>query len=274
MSARALELQSLRRELLAARDLLGQLEARVQALEQEGFEFVDSLPGAEAPVSPSPGSGGGYLSRGSTSLAESGSGGVQLSQAPVAPRSSYTSSGRPGSGGVNLSLAPSAEPGSGGGQLSQAPSPPRLSHASSDRPGSGGVSLSLASDGSVEVYSHGSSRYNPGAPTSQFRTAVAREVGYFLRRALDGGHLRTSGRSALNLSSRYYVVLSDYDGRRCAEPCIFSAFGPCKALCVRGPDKGRSIFVGLPTQTEVAEALRAAELSWPSGGLDVQPSWV
>ena len=172
MSARALELQSLRRELLAARDLLGQLEARLQALEQEGFEFVDSLPGAsvEAPASPSPGSGGGYLSRGTgtTPFAEPGSGGGQLSQAPVAPRPSLTSSGRPGSGGVDLSLA---------------------------------------SDGSVEVYADGSSRYNPGAPTSQFRTAVAREVGYFLRRALDGGHLRTSGRSALNLSSRYYVVL-------------------------------------------------------------------
>ena len=160
MSARALELQSLRRELLAARDLLGQLEARVQALEQEGFEFVDSLPGAEAPVSPSPGSGGGYLSRGSTSLAESGSGGVQLSQAPVAPRSSYTSSGRPGSGGVNLSLAPSAEPGSGGGQLSQAPFAPRLAHTPSGRPGSGGVDLSLTLDLAEDTFPDVSSRSN------------------------------------------------------------------------------------------------------------------
>ena len=55
MSARALELQSLRRELNTVRDLLGQLEATVLAREQEGFEFVDPLPGAS--ISILPGSG-------------------------------------------------------------------------------------------------------------------------------------------------------------------------------------------------------------------------
>ena len=167
-----------------------------------------------------------------------------------------------------------ALPGSGGGQLSQASSQvPVVPSTPLVRPGSGGVDLGLALD-LEDTFPDGSSRANPGAPTSQFRTAVAREVGRFLRRALDGGHLRSSGRSALNLSSRYYVVLCDFQGRRCAEPCIFSSFGPCKNLCCRGPGKGRSIFVGLPSQTEVAEALRAADLSWPSEGLDVQPRTV
>ena len=136
------------------------------------------------------------------------------------------------------------------------------------------MDLALAFDLAEDCFPDGSSRANPGAPTSQYRTSIAREVGRFLRRALDGGHLRTSGRSALNFSSRYYVVLSDFQGRRCAEPCIFTSFAPCKALCLRGPDRGRSIFVGLPTQAEVAEALRAADLSWPSGGLDVQSRWL
>ena len=73
MSGRQLELQSLRRELNSARDLLGQLEARLQALEEEsGFELVYPLPGAsaEAPESPSPGSGGGYVSRGQDQVEE------------------------------------------------------------------------------------------------------------------------------------------------------------------------------------------------------------
>ena len=238
MSARVLELQSLRRELTAARDLLSQLEARISALEREGFELVDPLPGTPSgvPSAPSPGSGGGQLSRG------------------------YGLSSSPGSGGVHLSRAPS-------------PAPP-LRTTPSDRPGSGGVNLSLASESSPDQFPDGSSRGNPGAPTSQFRVNVAREVGFFLRRALSGEYLRGSGRSSLNLSSRYYIILCDYEGRRFAEPCIFSSFAPCKALCLRGPDKGRSIFVGLPTQSEVAEALRAAELSWPSCGLDVQPRWL
>ena len=101
MSARALELQSSRRELNTVRDLLGQLEATVLAREQEGFEFVDPLPGAsaEAPLASSPGSGGGFCS--GVFPAEPGS---QLSQAPFAPCLAHAPSGRPGSGGVDLSL--------------------------------------------------------------------------------------------------------------------------------------------------------------------------
>ena len=234
MSARALELQSLRRELGVAKDLLAQLEARLVALEQEGFEFVDPLPGTppEGPFSASPGSGGGYFSRGSTASASPGSGGVNLSQASH-----------------------------------QRPLPPPTP---SGRPGPAGVNSTLALDLSTDTCADGSSRLNPGAPTSQFRTAVAQEVGRFLRRAVDGGHLRSSGRNNLDLTSRYYVVLRDFEGRDFAEPCVFTTFGPCKALCCRGPDKGRSVFVGLPTQAEVAEALRTAGFSWPSEGLDVQ----
>ena len=151
--------------------------------------------------------------------------------------------------------------------LSQGPTSP-------DRPGSGGGDLSLTSDLADKVFPDRSSRANPGPPHSAFRTHVAQEVGLFLRRALDGGHLRTSGRSALNLSSRYYIVLADFEGRRFREPFVCSTFGQAKAFCIRGPDKGQSIFVGLPTQVEVAVALREAGLSWPSAGLDGQPSRV
>ncbi|CAE7264901.1 unnamed protein product [Symbiodinium sp. CCMP2592] len=226
MSGRLLELQSLRRELFEVRGLLNRLESRIQALEEEAaFELVDPLPGpAAGPSSPSPGSGGGSLSRGPPLSPQPGSGGVNLSQAPL----------------------PSRLPGSGGGNLSRAFSPP-------DRPGSGGVDLSLAYDLASEVFPDRSSRSNPGPPNSSFRTAVAKEVGQFLRRALDGGHLRTSGRSALTLSSKYYIVLADFEGRRFSEPCVFSAFAPAKALCIRGPDKGQSIFVGSEGDEEAGE---------------------
>ena len=159
MSGRQLELQSLRRELNSARDLLGQLEARLQALEEEsGFELVYPLPGAsaEGPESPSPGSGGGYLSRGPLSPPVPGSGGARLSQA----------------------ASSSPLPGSGGAVLSQGPTSP-------DRPGSGGGDLSLTSDLADEVFPDRSSRANPGPPHSAFRTHVAQEVGLFLRRALE-----------------------------------------------------------------------------------------
>ncbi|CAE7241985.1 unnamed protein product, partial [Symbiodinium sp. CCMP2456] len=53
---------------------------------------------------------------------------------------------------------------------------------------------------------------------------VAESVGRFLRRALDGAYRGSSGRDQLS----------------------------AKALCIRVPDKGQSIFVGLPSQTEGA----------------------
>ncbi|CAE7255205.1 unnamed protein product [Symbiodinium sp. CCMP2592] len=171
MSARALEIQSLGREINSVRELLGQLEARLQALEEE----------KALPV-----------------LLPNGRDEVEL-----------------------ISPWPST---------------------------------------SEEVFPDRSCRAQPGGPTSIFRTQVAREV-----------HLRSSCRSALTLQSRLYIVLADFEGRRFREPLVFSSFGAAKALCIRGPDKGQSIFVGLPSQAEVLTALQEAGLSWPSAGLDGQP---
>ncbi|CAE7339071.1 unnamed protein product, partial [Symbiodinium sp. CCMP2592] len=116
--------------------------------------------------------------------------------------------------------------------------------------GSGGVDLSLTVSLGEEVFVDHSSSSIPGPPTSLFRTAVAEEVGRFLRRALDGRFLQSSGRGALNLSSKFYIVLADFEGGRFEDPCVFSIFHRTKALCIRGPVKGQSIFVGLPSQTE------------------------
>ena len=177
----------------------------------------------------------------------------------------------PGSGGVNLSRGASStsshpRPGSGGVDLTRASS-------SSPQPGSGGVQLSQASGPTSSSNSDGSCAAHPGGPNSSFRTEVAESVGRFLRRALDGAFRGSSGRDQLGLASRYYIVLSDFEGRHFAEPCVFSSCSRAKALCIRSPDKGNSIFVGLPSQTEVATALRAAGLSWPRAGLDGQSAY-
>ena len=118
------------------------------------------------------------------------------------------------------------------------------------------------------VFSDGSCAASPGAPASAFRTALAQQVGRFLRACLEGGHRKSSGRDLLDLQSRYYIVVREYSGVVHDPPRIFTAFGKVKPLCFRGSDKGDSVFVGLPSQAEVRVALGAAGLLCPAGSLD------
>ena len=102
------------------------------------------------------------------------------------------------------------------------------------------------------------------------RAAVAREVGAFLRRACNGEHRGTSGRDKISLASKFYIVVAPYSGEVFSKVRVYSKFAPVKELCKRGPDPGRSVFVGLPSQWEVSVALQAAGIPWPEGGIDAE----
>ncbi|CAE7606984.1 unnamed protein product [Symbiodinium sp. CCMP2592] len=97
------------------------------------------------------------------------------------------------------------------------------------------------------------------------RVSVAKEIGEFLRRAYSGGHRGSSGGDKVALASRLYIVLAPYSGEKYSSPKIFSSFGAVKSLCKRGPDPGRSIFVGVPSQWEAAIVLRTAGFERDSG---------
>ena len=228
------------------------LEARIAALEAEAeFETVSVSEVRET------GSGGGYLSQ-SVPLA-----------GPSAPQSL-------GSGGVYLSPArtsPALQEGSVQGRLASSSSLTATRRSEPPySPGSGGGELSRVSPSAV--HPDGTSTANPGPPTSQFRTAIAEDVGAWLTRALSGAFRGSSGRDRLALQSRYYIVLVNFQGQRASEPLVCSSFSGVRQHCCQGPDRGQSVFVGLPSQAEVSVALRAAGLSWPSGGLNGQPQWV
>ena len=134
--------------------------------------------------------------------------------------------------------------------------------------------MDLSRVATASVHSDGSSAANPGPPTSGFRTAVAQDVGGFLARALAGVIRGTSGRDRLSLQSKYYIILANFEGRRAREPLVCTSFARVREHCCRGPERGQSVFVGLPSQAEVAEALRAAGCEWPSRGLNGQPDWL
>ncbi len=97
------------------------------------------------------------------------------------------------------------------------------------------------------------------------REEIARGIGLWLRRALEGDHRQNSGRDRLPLASRYYLVVKDYAGITYENPVlVFSRFTPVRDLCQRGTDWADSIFIGVPSQREGQTAAAAAGLIWPA----------
>ena len=92
---------------------------------------------------------------------------------------------------------------------------------------------------------------------------ICKRVGEFLRRALDGGHRGVSGRDSLELASRHWVVIRDFQGRVHSPPLVFRASLTAKALVKRGQDVGDSVFIGLPSKGDIKVALQAGGFELP-----------
>ena len=89
------------------------------------------------------------------------------------------------------------------------------------------------------------SQASPGLSAAE-RAAACREIGLFLRRCLAGDHRGASGRDRLNLASRLWIVVRDFEG-----VIVCKRFSDCAALCKRGSDLGDSICIGLPARQDV-----------------------
>ncbi len=95
------------------------------------------------------------------------------------------------------------------------------------------------------------------------RAALAREIGRFLVRCLEGSNRGQSGRARLKLPSRLYLILADYSGNRLSEPRVVRDFATASSICKRGPSCGQSIFVGFATEWEAKLACEEAGIAWP-----------
>ncbi|CAL1134213.1 unnamed protein product [Cladocopium goreaui] len=77
------------------------------------------------------------------------------------------------------------------------------------------------------------------------REAVARDIGAFLKRCLDGEHRGESGRDRIKgLQSRVYIVVRDFDRKVYNPPLLLKTFGEVKGYCKRDGSCGDSIFIG------------------------------
>ena len=97
------------------------------------------------------------------------------------------------------------------------------------------------------------------------REAVARDIGAFLKRCLDGEHRGESGRDRIKgLQSRVYIVVRDFDREVYNPPLLLKTFGEVKGYCKRDGSCGDSIFIGVPSYHEASIAVSGAGLFWPS----------
>ncbi|CAE7232958.1 unnamed protein product, partial [Symbiodinium sp. CCMP2592] len=102
------------------------------------------------------------------------------------------------------------------------------------------------------------------AADTEGRAALAREIGAFLRRSLDGGYRGNSGRSRLRLQSRLYVALSDARGEPFPEPRVFSRVSDLRSAIFNRGNPGESTFIGFASQWEARLALREAGVTVPA----------
>lgn len=101
------------------------------------------------------------------------------------------------------------------------------------------------------------------AEDTEGRRKLAEGIGRFLRRAVDGDLLGSSGREKLKLQNRCYLVIADYEGRLLPSPLFTTSFQEVRGRCKRGPELERSIFVGLATKWEARVALEAGRFEVP-----------
>ena len=104
-----------------------------------------------------------------------------------------------------------------------------------------------------------------GNQSWEFRLEVAREIGAFLKRAVEGRALGSSGRHKLSLKSRLYIIVKDRSGILYTNPVkIERTWRSARALVEKEGSFGDSIFVGLPSEREAKEAVLEAGFHWPS----------
>ena len=96
------------------------------------------------------------------------------------------------------------------------------------------------------------------------REALARHIGQFLARGLNGQFRGSSGRDRLRLQNRYYLICKNFSGDILEEPILASSFQEVRQHCKRGSDCGLSLFVGFATLWEARIAAQEAGLPLPS----------
>lgn len=85
------------------------------------------------------------------------------------------------------------------------------------------------------------------------RERLCRDIGQFLRRAVRGERLGSSGRDRLPLQNRCYLIVKDYEGAVIEPPLFTESFAVVKQRCKRGSPSAVVLHsLGLPASGKLA----------------------
>ena len=96
------------------------------------------------------------------------------------------------------------------------------------------------------------------------RIRAAQDIGFFLRRCLQGEPRGKSGRDRIAAPSSVYIVCKCFVGETFDPPRVFFSWASAKSLVIKGGTPGPSIFVGVPTINEARIAVEAAGCELPA----------
>ena len=101
--------------------------------------------------------------------------------------------------------------------------------------------------------------------TREQREIIAREIGQWLFRALNGAQHGLSGRERLPYSSRVWLVLRDFAGDIQEPVGVYHHWSACKLQVKRGSSCGESVLIGLPAYIASSKVgVETAGLQWPN----------
>lgn len=100
------------------------------------------------------------------------------------------------------------------------------------------------------------------------RQGIARDIGIWVRQALQGRRRGLSGRERIAQSSRYYLVFRDFDSVLHDPPRLFHSWIDCKAVVTRHSQPGDSLYIGLPTREESRIVCSSAGVTIPAELID------
>lgn len=99
---------------------------------------------------------------------------------------------------------------------------------------------------------------------SEERREIAKSIGAWLRRCVQGELRGPSGRDRINLPSKLYLVVRDINLKSHNPPLVFFSWREAKDWCLIRGQNAESIYIGLPSKEEARVALSAAGLEFPA----------
>lgn len=101
-------------------------------------------------------------------------------------------------------------------------------------------------------------------PSDLERIRILQRIGKWIKQALSGNRIGTSGRELLKEPSAFYLVASDFAGRDCKPASVFTDWASTSRIVKPRGQFGQSLCIGLPSREDCEVVAVWAGLELPA----------